>query len=96
MITVYILYPKAEGSTFDMDYYTTKHMPMFAEALGDACTMWGVTGIHGDEYHAVGWANVESIEAFGKAMQESGGPIMADVPNYTTVQPVLLTGDAIV
>ena len=32
-----ILYPKTEDSTFDMDYYTSTHMPMVAKAFGDGC-----------------------------------------------------------
>ena len=35
MLAVTILYPRAEGSTFDMDYYTSTHMPMLADAFGD-------------------------------------------------------------
>lgn len=96
MITVSIIYPTSEGSTFDMDYYVSNHMPMFAKALGDACQSWGVSESHGDQYHAVGWAMVDSIEAFGAAMKEHGGEIMADVANYTTVAPTLITGDLIV
>lgn len=95
MIDVTILYPKAEGSTFDLDYYATKHMPMFAEALGDACVRWGVSGEAGD-YHAIGWARVASQDAFNAAMGAKGAEIIGDVPNYTNVQPTLLVGAAVV
>ena len=37
MICMTILYPKADDSTFDMEYYTSTHMPMVAKAFGDAC-----------------------------------------------------------
>ncbi|MFV0460230.1 MAG: EthD family reductase [Actinomycetales bacterium] len=96
MITVYILYPKSGDSTFDMDYYTATHLPMLARALGEACVQWGATSAHGDDYHAVGWANVTSAAAFDAAMAEHGAAIMADVANYTSVEPVLLTGDTVV
>jgi len=96
MITVTLLYPQTEDSTFDMDYYTSTHMPMFIEALGDACKGWGVSAIQGDDYHCMAWALVESSEAFGAAMAEKGGPVMADVPNYTTSRPQMLLGDVIV
>jgi len=36
MICVTILYPKTDDATFDMDYYTSTHMPMLAKALGDS------------------------------------------------------------
>lgn len=91
MISVVILYPKTDDSHFDMEYYGSKHMPMFADALGDCCQGWGVMEPSA-QYHAVGWAMVDSMEAFGAAMQERGGPVLADVPNYTNTQPTLLTG----
>ena len=40
MIRVSVLYP--QGSTFDFDYYTTKHMPMVAEKIGSGLVRWEV------------------------------------------------------
>src|SRR3954463_9140323 len=34
LIKVSVMYPFAEGKTFDMEYYETKHMPMVAAFLG--------------------------------------------------------------
>ncbi len=34
LIKVSVMYPYAEGKTFDMEYYETKHMPMVAGFLG--------------------------------------------------------------
>ena len=36
MIKVAIFYPDGEGKTFNMDYYSNKHMPMAASLFGDA------------------------------------------------------------
>ena len=88
-----ILYPKTADSTFDMDYYTSTHMPMLADALGDACQGWGAATLAGDEYAAMGWAMVSDAEAFNAAMAEHGAKIMADVANYTNVQPTTLMGE---
>ena len=41
MICMTILYPKADDSRFDMDYYTSTHMPMVAKAFGGACQVGG-------------------------------------------------------
>ena len=41
MISVVILYPKTDDTTFDMDYYTSKHMPMFVSTMGEACKACG-------------------------------------------------------
>ncbi len=92
MISVHILYPKTDDSTFDMDYYTSTHMPMLADALGDDCTGWGASST-GGKWAAIGWANVSSKEAFDAAMAEHGAKIMGDVANYTNVQPEMLIGD---
>lgn len=93
MISVLIMYPQTDDSTFDMDYYTSTHMPMLADALGDACKGWGASTVKGKQYAAYGWAMVESQEAFDAAMAEHGAAIMGDVANYTNVAPEMLIGD---
>lgn len=92
MLVVTILYPKSDDSTFDIDYYTSTHMPLFAEVLGDACQGWGAVSIDDDNYHALGWASVESKDAFDAAMASGGAKVMGDIPNYTSVRPELIVG----
>jgi len=92
MLVITILYPRTDDSTFDMDYYTGTHMPLFADVLGDACQGWGAATIPEGKYAAMGWAMVSSQDAFNAAMASRGGEVMADVPNYTNVQPELLVG----
>lgn len=93
MISVHILYPKTDDSTFDMDYYCSTHMPMLADALGDACVAWGATATKGGDWAAIGWAHVASQEAFDAAMKEHGAAIGGDVPNYTNVAPQMVIGE---
>lgn len=93
MISVHILYPKTDDSTFDMDYYCATHMPMLADALGDACEGWGATKVKAGPWEAIGWCNVSSQEAFDAAMAEHGKAIGGDVPNYTNVAPQMVIGD---
>ncbi len=93
MIVVSILYPQTEDSSFDMDYYTSSHMPMFAASFGGACTGWGAATIGNGTWAAIGWATVESQEAFDATMAEHGRTIMSDIPNYTSVRPELLVGE---
>lgn len=93
MIAVTILYPRTDDSTFDMDYYTSKHMPMLADALGDDCQGWGAANIAEGQYAAMGWAVVTSGDAFNAAMGTHGAAIMGDVPNYTNVRPEMLIGE---
>lgn len=95
MIRVTFLYPRTDESTFDMDYYTSTHMPMLAAALGDDCQSWGADKITSGPYEAIGWALVSSAEAFGAAMAEKGAEIRADVANYTNMRPDVVMGDVV-
>lgn len=93
MLVVTILYPRTDDSTFDMDYYVGSHMPMFADALGDACQGWGAASVPAGKYAAIGWATVTDQAGFDAAMAARGAEIMGDIPNYTNVQPELLVGE---
>lgn len=88
------MYPRTDDdSTFDMDYYTSTHMPMLADALGDACKAWGASAVAAGPWQAIGWVTVESQDAFNAAMGEHGAAIMADVANYTNVSPEMVIGE---
>ena len=93
MIRVTFLYPKTDESTFDMDYYTSTHMPMLAAALGGDCHGWGADRITGGPYEAIGWALVSGAEAWAAITEK--GEIGADVANYSTVRPEVVVGDVV-
>jgi uncharacterized protein (TIGR02118 family) len=95
MITVSILYPQSEDTTFDMAYYTTKHMPMFVEHLGEVCKGWGVADVKGNDYHALAWALVSSADAFKATMKEHGDEIIGDVTNYTNSTAIMIMGEIV-
>jgi uncharacterized protein (TIGR02118 family) len=96
MIKVTVFYPNEEGKNFDMDYYCTKHIPMVKEKCGSACK--GATidqGLGGPEpgspatYVAMGHLLFESVEEFQNAFAPHAETIMADIPNYTEIQPLI-------
>ena len=87
MIRVSVLYPSAEGSTFDHDYYKNTHVPL-------AASTWGVgaeidKGVNGP-YVAAVHLFFESMDAMQSAMATpKTADIMADVANYTNATPVM-------
>jgi len=96
MIKVSVLYPKTATSRFDIDYYCTKHMPMVKEKVGAALRSMAVDhGVAGGApssqppYAAIGHLYFDSVEAFQSAFGPHAKAIMADIPNYTDVQPVV-------
>ena len=96
MIKVSVFYPDREGSKFDMDYYCHIHIPMVREKLGAACKgaaveqgIGGATPGSRPGFIAMGHLYFNSIEAFQKAFGPHADTIMADIPNYTDVQPTI-------
>jgi len=96
MIKVSVFYPNNEGSKFDIDYYCNRHIPMVREKLGAACKNAAVEqGIAGPTpgsrpaFIAMGHIYFDSVQAFQTAFGPHAEAIMADIPNYTDIQPTL-------
>ena len=96
MIKVSVLYPKQEGSRFDMDYYCATHMPLaqklLAPAIKGIAVEQGICGNTPDSpptYAAMGHLLFESVEAFLAAFVPNATALVDDIPNYTNVQPTI-------
>jgi uncharacterized protein (TIGR02118 family) len=96
MIKVSVLYPAGESTKFDMDYYCKSHMPMVQQKLGAACKNTAVElGLGGGApgapptYAAMGHLYFDSVADFQAAFAPHAAAIMADIPNYTNIQPVI-------
>ena len=96
MIRVNVLYPNNAGSTFDMDYYLSKHMPMVGERMGSA--LKGMTvdqgvsgGLPGSQppYRALTTLMFDSVDAFQAAFTPHSAEILADISAFTNVAPTL-------
>lgn len=94
MIRLSVFYPKTDGAKFDHDYYRDQHVPL-------ACRTWGLDGAEIDKgvdgpYEAAVHFTFDSLEALGAAMGAEGtGAVLADVANYTTIQPVMQTSEIV-
>ena len=100
MIKVSVLYPAGAGSTFNMDYYLNRHIPMVLAKLGTACKSaaveQGLSGVTPDSppaFSAMGHLYFDSVEAFQAAFGPHAGEIMGDIANYTDAQPVIQIGE---
>ncbi|MEP0265689.1 EthD family reductase [Dokdonia sp.] len=96
MVKVTILYPNSDGKTFDMDYYSNKHMPMVASLLGESLKHvaidQGIAGGRPDApipYLAIGYLYFDSLEAYQEVFGPNAEKIIGDIPNYTNSQPVV-------
>jgi uncharacterized protein (TIGR02118 family) len=94
MIRLSVFYPTTEGATFDHDYYRNSHVPLAAKT-------WGLDGAEIDRgvsgpYVAAVHFQFPSQEALNAAMSSEGtGAVLADVANYTSIQPVIQTSEIV-
>lgn len=96
MIRVSVLYPRKEGAAFDWEYYLGTHIPMVERKLGSALTGMAVEqGIAGGSpdspaaFVAMAHLSFESVQDFQDAFALNGADIMADIPQYTSIEPVI-------
>ena len=94
MIRVSVFYPAGDGSTFDHDYYRDQHVPLCLRT-------WGLEsaeidkGVNGPNVAAVHF-KFESLDQFQTAMSSPGtAEVMADVANYTNIQPALQVSEVV-
>jgi uncharacterized protein (TIGR02118 family) len=102
LIKVSVMYPFAEGKTFNMEYYETKHMPMVAGFLGSNLVKYTIekgvsSGIPNQPlpYMAIGTFYVKSLDDYQAAISPKRDAIRADFPNYTNVAPVILVSEVV-
>lgn len=96
MIKVAIMYPSGEGHTFDMDYYSNKHMPMVADLFGEPLKGLeieeGISGRTPNDpipYLAIGYFFFDKLEDYNNAFGPNAEKILGDIPNYTNIQPIV-------
>jgi uncharacterized protein (TIGR02118 family) len=94
VIRLSVLYPVTEGAGFDHDYYKDHHVPL-------VCRLWGLDGAEIDRgvngpYVAAVHVRFPSMGAFQDAMaSEDTQKILADLPNYTTITPVMQVSEIV-
>ncbi|MCK9260189.1 MAG: EthD family reductase [Azoarcus sp.] len=103
MIKVSVMYPNTPGARFDHDYYRDKHLPLVKSLMGEACRFYtidrGLTGGSPDEpatYTGMCHLFCDSVESFQAGFGPHAERIMADIPNYTDLTPLLQISEVVV
>lgn len=103
MIKVSVMYPHQPGARFDHDYYRDKHMPLVKSLLGPACLFYTVDkglagGAPGQPPAYVGMCHLyaDSVQSFQAAFAPNAKAILADIPNYTDLAPVMQVSEVVV
>ncbi|EFO28951.1 ethyl tert-butyl ether degradation EthD [Roseibium sp. TrichSKD4] len=99
-VSLQVIYQATEGSRFDHDYYENTHIPLMHQHMGagilSTVVVKGVAGARGTpaKFHAIATAVFKDQASLEEAMK-AAGPVLADIPNYTDVQPEVLIGDVV-
>jgi uncharacterized protein (TIGR02118 family) len=103
MIKVSVMYPNTPGARFDHDYYRDTHMPLVAAKMGDACKSYTIDkglagGAPGAPATYVGMCHIfcDSVQSFQAVFGLHAAEIMADIPNYTDIAPVMQISEVVV
>jgi uncharacterized protein (TIGR02118 family) len=104
MIRVTALWPKTNDSHFDMEYYLSKHVPMTRAKFQSSGISVGaevdeglgtLTPGESAPYAAIGYLLFENMEDLQKGLAAHGAEILADIPNFTNVQPQIQIGSVV-
>jgi uncharacterized protein (TIGR02118 family) len=103
MIKVSVMYPNTSGARFDHVYYRDKHMPLVKARMGDSCRHYTVDkGLGGGTpgapatYVAMCHIFCDSVESFQAGFVPHMDEIMADIPKYTDLTPVVQISEVVV
>ena len=102
-IKLTVLYPNEEGKTFNMEYYSNNHVALLGKLLGDAVI--GATienGLGGGApnspapYTAIGNLYFNDMESFENSFGPNAAEIMADLPNFTNIEPTVQISEVVI
>lgn len=96
MIRMSVLYPRNEGAHFDWAYFTGTHVPLLRRKLGAVLKALSIEqGIAGGApespapFVAIVNLTFDSVAAFQAAFKAHAPELMADIPNYTSIEPII-------
>jgi uncharacterized protein (TIGR02118 family) len=96
MIRVSVIYPRKEGTPFDWAYYTGTHLPLVERDLSAALKSISIDqGLAGGApgspptFVAMAHLGFDSVDAFQAAFHPHAANIMGDIPNFTSIEPIV-------
>ena len=96
-LSLQVLYPAENGTTFDHEYYAAKHMPIVNEHMGPHIDSVIISkGLAGGPQVPAGFHTIATMtfkdQAALDAAMGAAGPALADIPNFFSGQPQMLIG----
>lgn len=99
-VSLQVAYPVSDDSTFDLEYYLSTHMELVGKHMGPYVESTLVTkGLAGGPgvpapFHVIATIVFKDQDALNSALGASAD-VLADIPNFTNIQPQMLIGEVI-
>jgi uncharacterized protein (TIGR02118 family) len=102
-IKVSVLYPNGDGKKFDMDYYINVHIPLVSKLLDSA--LIGATVENGlgsaapntpPPFLAMGNLYFTNMGTFENSFGPNAETLMADLPNFTNIEPIIQISEVMI
>lgn len=97
-LSLQVIYPVADGTNFDYDYYFSTHMPLVGETIGEHVESSLVTkGIAGGPGVPAGFYIIATLVFADQGAMDAAmaniGTAVGDIPNFTNTEPAILIGE---
>ena len=101
MISVLVVYAGKPGARFDLEYYTSRHLPLVRRLL-EPLGMRSLTYVRDSApdpsgasqlFRLVAELRFDDRDAMNKALGAHGAETQADIANFTDVAPIILIGE---
>jgi uncharacterized protein (TIGR02118 family) len=92
MERVTVVYPNKADAKFDFAYYMSKHIPWVAGLVGHKIEVRrGISTATGAPaaFVCVATIPIDSLASFQTIFTQHGAKILADIPNYTNIEPIV-------
>src|SRR5712671_588232 len=92
MQLVTVAYPSKSDAKFDFDYYMKKHIPLVEGLVGKSIDVRrGISSATGSTaaFVCVATIPIDSVASFQAILAQHGAEILADIPKYTNIEPII-------
>lgn len=99
-VSLQVIYPVTDQTTFDFDYYLSTHMDLVGQYMGphiaNTVVVRGQAGPEGSPagYHAIATILFDDQSAFDGAMA-AAGPVVEDIAKFYNGTPQMLVGEVV-
>lgn len=97
-VSLQVLYPTDNGTTFDHDYYAAKHLPIVDEHMDPHTqSVMVIKGLAGGPDTPAGFHTIATMTFADQAALDAAlgaaEPALADIPNFFNGAPQMLIGE---